>query len=313
LPAMLSDIAVSWLLFRLGERYGNRALALAAVALYAFNPAVILNSAVWGQVDGILTLFILLGVSLLETNPAGSAVSFALALLIKPQALIFAPLPILWFAVRLVRRERNCAGDLLLFAGAALTVFSLAVLPFAINHSPGWIITKYSDTLASYPFASLNAFNLFALTGANMAPAGEPFLFLSYSAWGYAFICLIVIFVTVVAFKGKALDRFLYIPLFLSAAVFVLSAKMHERYLFPALALLLLFHLASRERHRLLLFAGFSATQYLNALAVLALSHKEIYFVPRLDPLLLLVSLANVLLFILLARIGYRRYLQNVY
>jgi Gpi18-like mannosyltransferase len=231
-------------------------------------------------------------------------------LLIKPQALIFAPLPLLWFAGRLLRRERHAAADLLVFTGTAIVIFCLGIFPFAVNESPGWIIAKYGGTLASYPYATLNAFNLFALTGGNLVHTGERLLFLPYAVWGNVFIVLIVLFTTVVALRGKEPSLIWYTPLFLSASVFVLSAKMHERYLFPALALALGFSIVSRDRWGLLLFAGFSATQFLNAAEVLALSYRNVYAVPRLDPLLLAVSLANVLLWLLLVRTGYRRFLR---
>ena len=310
LPAILADCATAGILFRLGRRYwsGNTSLILAA--LYAFNPAVILDSAVWGQVDSVLTLPILLGIILLENSPAGAGASFVTALLIKPQALIFAPLPILWFGIRFLRRERHTVADLLKFSGTAIAIFCLAILPFAVSESPGWIIAKYGGTLASYPYATFNAFNLFALTGGNLAPTAERLLFLPYAAWGNIFIVLIVVFTTVVALNGRDSTRFWYMSLFLSASVFVLSAKMHERYLFPALVLSLAFYIVTRERWGLLLFAGFSATQFLNAVEVLVLSYREVYAVPRLDPLLLAVSLANVLLLLLLARVGYRRYVR---
>ncbi len=310
LPAILADTFTAWLLYLLarGEEWSSGA-ALAAAALYAFNPAVILDSAVWGQVDGILTLFLLLGVLLLESHPAGSAASFAVALLVKPQALIFAPLPILWFADRFLRRTRHAAADLLVFAGTAIVVFCLGILPFAVNESPGWIIGKYVGTLASYPYATLNAFNLYALIGGNLSSTADRFLLIPYAVWGNIFIVLTLLFAAAVALRGKEPSRFWYVPLFLFAAVFVLSAKMHERYLFPALALALGFSIANRDRHGLLLFAGFSTTQFLNMAEVLALSHRSVYAVPRFDPLLLAVSLANVLLLLLLVRIGYRRYL----
>lgn len=308
LPASLADIATIWLLYRLARRHWKGNASVAVAALYAFNPAVILDSAVWGQVDGVLTFFILLGVFLLERYPAGSAASFITALLIKPQALIFAPLPILWFAGRFLRRERHAAADLLVFTGTAIVIFCLGIFLFAVNESPGWIIAKYGGTLASYPYATLNAFNLFALTGGNLVPTGQRVLFLPYAVWGNVFIVLIVLFTAWVALRGKEPSRFWYTPLFLSASVFVLSAKMHERYLFPALALALGFFIVSRDRWGLLLFAGFSATQFLNAAEVLALSYRNVYAVPRLDPLLLAVSLANVLLWVLLVRTGYRRY-----
>jgi Gpi18-like mannosyltransferase len=310
LPAILADIATAALFFLIGRRYGNARAALVPAVLYAFNPAVILDSAVWGQVDSVLTLPILLGVLLLRNSPAGAGAAFAIALLIKPQALIFAPLPLLWFGIRLLRRERQAAADLLLFTGTGLALFCLAILPFAVSESPSWIISKYGSTLASYPYASFNAFNLMALTGGNLADLGQRFLLLPYGAWGNLFIVLIVLFTLLVMLRGRSLSRLWYAPLFLAASVFVLSAKMHERYLFPALALALGFYLVSRDRRALLLYAGFTLTLLFNVAQVLVLSQHQIYGVTPLDPLLLGVSLANLLLWLLLVWIGYQRYLS---
>jgi len=311
LPAVLADCITVWFIFGLARRYFNSQSALMLAALYAFNPAVILNSSVWGQVDSVLTLPILLGIMLLDKKPAASGIAFATALLIKPQALIFAPLPLLWFGIRYMRREQHATADLLIFFGSGMAFFCLVILPFSINQEPLWIISKYGSTLASYPYATLNAHNLFALTGANLAPLEQKLLFLPYSTWGNIFIVLIVIFSTLVMLRGKELSRLWYTPLFLSASVFVLAAKMHERYLFPSLALALCLYIVTRDRLALLLFAGFSITQFLNVAQVLALSHSKVYGVPANDPLLLAVSLVNVILWLLLVRTGYRRYLAG--
>lgn len=309
LPAVLADCITVWLFFELARRYFSSATALVLAALYAFNPAVILNSAVWGQVDSVLTLPLLLGIMLLDKNPAASGIAFAAALLIKPQALIFAPLPLLWFGIRYMRGEQHATADMLSYFGSGIALFSLVILPFALNQGPLWILSKYGSTLASYPYASLNAYNLFALTGANLAPLEGKLLFVPYSIWGNIFIVLIVIFGALVMLRGKELSRLWYTPLFLSASVFVLAAKMHERYLFPALALAFGLYIVTRDRLALLLFAGFSITQFLNVAQVLALSYSKVYGVPANDPLLLVVSLVNVILWLLLVRTGYRRYL----
>ena len=285
LPAILADCATAGLFFYLARRHWSGTAALMLAGLYAFNPAVILDSAVWGQVDSVLTLPILLGVHAAgRSGRPASGAAFATALLIKPQALIFAPLPLLWFGIRFLRRERSATADLLMFCGTAIALFCLVILPFTVNESPFWIISKYGSTLASYPYATLNAYNLFALTGANTAPVSQLFLFLPYGVWGNIFIVLTVLFTTAVMLRGQEPCRFWYAPLFLSASVFVMTAKMHERYLFPALALALGFHIITRDRLALLLFAGFSVTQFLNVAHVLTLSHEAIYGVPRSRP-----------------------------
>lgn len=300
-PAILADIATAWVLYRLARRYNRGAGPVVLAALYAFNPAVILDSAVWGQVDSVLTLFILLGVLLLDTMPEAAGAFFALALLVKPQALIFAPAPLLWFGVRLVRqRDKQAVLETLKFCGAFAVVFVLGVLPFVIDQPAGWIVSKYTDTMASYPYASLNAFNFFALLGANGAPMDERLFVFTYSQWGTVFLALVLAGAAVLAIRAKDAVVLWYLPVFLLASVFVLSAKMHERYLFPALALMLGFFIISHDRWVIWLFAGFSVTQFLNVSEVLALSYQGIYLVPRFSPLLQAVSLANVLLWVLL-------------
>lgn len=311
LPAILADAATVWVLHRLARRYSPDPEALALAALYAFNPAVILDSAVWGQVDGVLTLFLLLGAFLLEERPAWSGASFAAALLVKPQALIFAPVPLLWFWTRFSREQRRpAAADLLAFAGAGVFLFAVAVWPFSAEQGPGWILSKYWSTLSSYPYAALNAFNFFALVGGNLASTAEKLLFWPYATWGRFFLLVICLFVALAWFRGRDSSRFWYTPLFLAVAVFVLSTKMHERYLFPALAFGLAYAVVTRARLALWIFAGLSVTQFFNASEVLALGMRNSYAVPSHDPILLAVSLANVVLLVLLAADGFRRYVN---
>ena len=313
MPAILADLVTAWLIWRLARRCGCRAPGLLA-ALYLFNPAVFINSAAWGQVDSVLTVLCLLGMLLLERSPAGSAASFAAALLVKPQALIFGPVVVLWHIDRLVRRrDRKAVIDLLVFLSAGAAVFALGVLPFELHHGWGWVVGKYSATLASYPYATFNAFNLFALLGGNGLANTETFLCVPYAAWSIGLIALVLMFCAVVALGSKDPTRFWFIAMFLPASAFVLSTKMHERYLFPALAMSLALVIVNRDWRGLaaVLFAGLSITQFLNQSEVLSLSLIDIYLVDADDPEMLMISLANVLLWMLAAWIGYRRYVAT--
>ncbi|MCR4436885.1 MAG: hypothetical protein QHH06_14835 [Clostridiales bacterium] len=86
------------------------------------------------------------------------------------------------------------------------------------------------------------------------------------------------------------------------AGVFTFSARMHERYLFPAVALSLLAFLYLRDKRLLLLAAGFSATVYLNTHSVLFGTLNGINSASY-GPVLISTSLLNVLLFVYLVKV----------
>jgi len=60
----LFDAATGLLIFVFSRKRLDFKMALLATAAYSFNPAVILNAAVWGQYDAIYTFFLVLSVML---------------------------------------------------------------------------------------------------------------------------------------------------------------------------------------------------------------------------------------------------------
>ena len=96
LPALLADLAVARLIFaRL--RPGRKRFAWMAALAFALNPALLLNSTIWGQTDSVLALLALLSFLALGDRRFELAWSLAaLAILTKPQALLVVPLFVLW-------------------------------------------------------------------------------------------------------------------------------------------------------------------------------------------------------------------------
>lgn len=293
MPSLLADLAAAILVYYLGKRRISAKAAFGLGLLYLFNPAVIVNSAAWGQVDSFFALFLAAGVVLLtEKRVTGSCILFAVALLIKPQTLIFAPVLIL---ALIASRSWKKAG-VGLAAGAA--VFVAGIVPFALYQRWDWIIRLYMETLQSYPYATLNAFNFFALTGANWKSQEALLLGLSYKTWGWLFIVAVTLFTAWLFFrrkKGTSADYYL-LALVLIATVFVMGVKMHERYLFPGLLFALLSFISTRDRRLLQLFIAFSITFFINVSYVLQHGLEHLYAVGRQDGLLLLTSAANVVL-----------------
>ncbi|MBF0486874.1 MAG: glycosyltransferase family 39 protein [Nitrospirae bacterium] len=299
LPSMITDIAAAHLVFLMARRNFSGFVAVALALAYAFNPAVIVNSAVWGQVDSVFSLCIL-GLIILITGGrlTAGAIVFAIAVLIKPQGLIFTP--VLIFALSRVSLKKAAIA-----LSAAVCVFIAAILPFTINKEALWIVKHYHETLSSYPYASLNAFNLFTLLGGNFASVADRVLGVTYELWGYVFIVLTVAWCTYLFYKKRDAEGIYYfIAAFLITSVFVTSVKMHERYLFPGLILLLVSYTSIRDKRLLYLYAFISATFFINEAYVLHYGTKGIYNLDPHDGVLWIVSLAHVGCLVYLVKLG---------
>lgn len=293
LPSVIADLITAWLLYRLARNRLPGIWPHVMACIYVFNPAVLINAAVWGQVDSFLVLFIALGLLLLDgKRPELSGLPFAFAVLIKPQGLIF--LPVVFF--ELLKRK-----DWKLFVKTAvcgLATVTVLVLPFALNHEPSWIFKLYMSTAEGYKYVSLNAFNFFSLIGANLKPDSEQFIFFNYQVWGYIFIFVMLVYTAILHLKGKGRHLTHVSSLVLSMGVFMLSIRMHERYMFPVLYFLAVIFILTRDKWSLLFYGLASFTIYVNTLVVLERMIRDDYpHVPPNDPVLLLISLINVLLF----------------
>ncbi|QWR76976.1 phospholipid carrier-dependent glycosyltransferase [Candidatus Magnetomonas plexicatena] len=301
LPQLVSDIVLTHIVFVLSRKYLSLKSSYALAAIYAFNPAIVINSAPWGQVDSFYTLTVVIFVLLAVQKrflPASLACAFAV--LVKPQALMFAPL---WLFAHLNKPVK--VKTLILNAVYAFAFFVALVIPFSLHKEPLWIVHHYAATLSSYPYATFNAFNLFALTGGNLSPVTDSFFLLSYNTWGLIFITLTVIFTFFIYTKRKDSAALICCALLIVSSTYVLGPKMHERYLYPALALALLTYVYLKDKRFLFIFAGFSVTLFINEASVLDYGIREIFFIPADDPVLMIISAANVLLLLYLFKIGY--------
>ena len=117
IPSILADVGVAWLLFAICRRWGGQLIArihqgvsgetlgLGAAAIYLFNPGVVFDSAVWGQVDAVGTLVLLATIYALARGwTEVAAVGAVLALLMKFQFGFLVPIVIL------VGLKRHLAG-----------------------------------------------------------------------------------------------------------------------------------------------------------------------------------------------------------
>ena len=264
LPSIIADIATSYFIYRLARKYLSTEISILASVFYIFNPAIFIDSTFWGQVDSFFTFLVVLSVFLLSEKKIGfSAALFTAAVLMKPQGIIF--LPVLLFELI---RERNLKSFLKVAASALITALVI-ILPFSFNQDPLWIFKLFSNTISEYPYASVNAFNFFSLLGANYTSNSATLLVFSYHTWGMIFIVIITAFSWFIYIKGNNRIFASVSALLQIVGVFTFSAGMHERYLFPAVALSILAFIYTRDKRLLILSMGLSATSYANIYSVL--------------------------------------------
>lgn len=235
LPVIIADLGVGLLIWSLIRKVNLR-LAYLSFALYTLSPVVIFDGSVWGQIDGLLTLFLFLSAYFLieKQNFVFSVMFWSIAFVIKPQSI--AVLPALFMAV-LIRKfkwkEVVSAGIV-----GALTILLLS-WPFFVNNPILGLPQQILKMGSYYSYTSVNAFNIWSWVGFWKTDA-TLFAGLSLSVWGTIFLLTSVV-VSLFCFRKKLDVKANYYLLFalLSLCFFLFPTKVHERYLFPFFAFLI--------------------------------------------------------------------------
>jgi Gpi18-like mannosyltransferase len=288
----LFDTATAFLIFAFVRKRLDFKTSLLAAALYAFNPAVIFNAAVWGQYDAIYTFFLILSLMLLlASKPKLSAVAFTVGLLTKPQSIALAPL-----IAFLIFRKHGWRSLLTSLLASAATIF-VVIIPFEWSNPITFLTNIYFGAYGGYQVTTANAFNLWALGGL-WRPDTQGFLFLNLYTIGWVMFGALVVFALYVLHKrldasGELLILFSAFILFFG--FFMLPTRIHERYLFPALSILaLMFPFLKKTR---LTYGLLSFTCLANTAYVLYFLNNDQY-IPSGDLVVLLVTMINLIVFL---------------
>jgi Gpi18-like mannosyltransferase len=287
LPPNLFDMATSVLIFSFVRKRLDFKMAILATALYAFNPAVIFNAAVWGQFDAIYTFFLVLSLMLaLAAKPELSAITFTLGVLTKPQSIALLPL-----IAYLIFKKKGGRRLLTSIVAGIITIFTV-IIPFEWSNPITFLTNIYLGAYGGYEYTSINAFNMWALGGLWVY---DGYLFII----GWILFGALVVFTLCVLHKrfnvsGEVL--ILFSALVLLFGFFMLPTRIHERYLFPAMSILaLLVPFLKKSRF---LYAVLTATLFINEAYVLSFLNSADPFIKQGDLVVLTVSLINLLVFL---------------
>ena len=267
IPSFLAEGVTSYFIYKLARKNLKESTSLILAAFYLFNPAVIIDSTLWGQVDSVFTLLIVISIYLItEGKIVASSILLSASILMKPQGIIF--MPVLFF--ELVRQKN--IRKFIISAVSGIVTAVIIVLPFSISQrEPLWIYKLYTSTIGEYPYGSVNAFNFFSLIGGNFKEAKW------YNIVG--FTCIVLITLVSWVFYIKCNDRkyALVAALVQIAGVFTFSNGMHERYLFPAIAFALLSYILLKDKRFAYLLVGYSITSFANIFVVLFVKNIGVF------------------------------------
>lgn len=321
LPAMLCDIFSAIMLYSVAKKKSHGALVCAL--LYAFNPLVIITSSVWGQIDSVFTFLILLACCLLIKSRIDFAIPvYTLSCLVKPQGLMFGPIALVYL-IRLLLSDKALIKKLIIGLLLGAIVFAAIVVPFTPEgRGLDWIVKKYTETLSSYDYATVNTTNIFYIMGANWVKQDSNISI----EFAIVYLAILVVLLVYLILKNKrffnnikknlsckyiialaiyvvtlkvvylinpiylafstvnliftiALDillifvmaknRISYILALALLSMYCMTVRMHERYVFAAVALFMLDYAFSKNIKSLIMGLLTSLAVYINVAIVL--------------------------------------------
>ena len=247
------DLIIGVVVYLAARRLVGPARALVAPTAYLFNPAVLLAGPVWGQVDAAGTLAYLAALLALASRRFWTAGAFAaIAMLIKPQFGLVI-LPVATVAIIVWRARRDATVVVATVLGGFLA-YLILTLPLGLD--PISYLGRVIGAGSFKELASANAANIWGLTIGYSEPDGA----LLYVG---AVLLLAGLAASMLPLRYRQdLPTILAVGVFVAFAFYFLPTRVHERYLFPAMAILAPLAAANWRVFGayLLLTAGFAAS-----------------------------------------------------
>lgn len=297
MPAIVADMILVWVIYFVASKKFNRKTANLLTLFYAVNPLVIMNSAGWGQVDGLLTLLVILYIiTLRNKNIVKASIIFTIGILVKPQMIFFGPVLAVVFIKHVINSGiRKGIPIFVKGFGLSILLFTAVVLPFSAGQKWTWIFDKYFGVVGSYNFITLNSANIYGLLGMNWKsltaqPEGTALFIIAIVA-----MVISVVIYFVLSLLDKKDSHIFMLSAVLMTGIYVLGPKMHERYIFPVAAIFLASYIYEDNIMGLSLSGIISAAAFMNCAQVLA----TIYIPPK-DPTFIITSLIISLMYFLM-------------
>lgn len=305
-PILFDTITALLVLYMAKKRISLRGANVLSL-LILINPAFLLNSVFWGQIDALYTLVIFCMLySVYKKKYLWAVTSFATGMLIKPQMLIFLPLLGFWLLSDVVREAKEKRVQSLFDASLGVIVSSVLIVvcmyPMVGISFPRFL-RIYTSAAGQYPYASLNAANVFGALGLNWADVNTPIFGLSCKSWGFTGIIVSSLIVGYGAFRSQNRSDVFVFGGFTVISIYMLAHTMHERYLFPLILILLITFLLTNDK-RMLFACGVTSVLHFVQTGLVLLESAGIFSISK--GAFIAISWVHIALYIYLLAIWYK-------
>jgi Gpi18-like mannosyltransferase len=234
IPLIIADLLLAISVYAAVRRIAEVRFALPATLLAAFNPALTYASTVWGQNDSALAFPVLLSIVMAVDSQFALAWALAIvAALIKSQGLILLPILAWWTLVT------GKVSDWFKAAGAALVTAIVVLAPFQLARPWHFLPDLYRMSIGWFPWASLNAFNLMSALGGLLVPDSDRvFGPVSFFMLGNFLFLIVYVIAGYIVWRRRTGWSLMFSVFLVYLGMFVFAPRMHERYLYYAVALL---------------------------------------------------------------------------
>jgi Gpi18-like mannosyltransferase len=274
-PPLLTDLGMGLLAYLLVVKEMGRKKGLLAASLILFNPVILYNSAVWGQMDSLNNFFFLLSLFLaFRKNIKLSMLAFAASLYVKLSLLPLLPFYLIFlFFISKKDLEK-------IVIGIILTVGAVIIATFPVSANPVvWLLTKMpviaQGELQNVTVAAFNFWWIIfcspTVGHANIPPVTQIFFGLPLRSWAYdifGILCLPFLYLQIKRpqqFISKH-NVFLVFSL-IALLLFLFLPGMHDRYMYPVFPLLAIaVALSKRARIYMIIFCLLSLFSLINVI-----------------------------------------------
>lgn len=265
IPILVSHLTLTGVVFSLVKKYKSNSIHFhGALLLTALNPAILFNGSIWGQIDIVPAIPVILAL-LAGTSSRHKLYTFPLytvGLLTKFQMVAFAPV----FGILFFTDYKTHLKAIVLCA----IVFVLAFFPYMLTHNfASAFKLAYIDVLHQYGATTMGAANIWILLTGNAAPdsiilfgmesnsiLAPVFTAKHFGMISFACVCLCVFIQGLCNLRAKKYTHnneqltqdILFYAVICSMAFFTLLPAMHERYLLPAVVVSLVCFAASSKK-----------------------------------------------------------------